>query len=48
VIESLKGGDPDAPHGRPEEIAGVVAFLAADVPAYLTGQVWGVNGGLDM
>jgi len=26
----------------------VVHFLAADAPAYITGQVWGVNGGLDM
>jgi hypothetical protein len=25
-----------------------VAFLAADASAYITGQVWGVNGGLDM
>jgi NAD(P)-dependent dehydrogenase (short-subunit alcohol dehydrogenase family) len=32
----------------PEEIARVVAFLAADASAYITGQVWGVNGGLDM
>ena len=29
-------------------IARVVHFLAADAPAYITGQVWGVNGGLDM
>jgi NAD(P)-dependent dehydrogenase (short-subunit alcohol dehydrogenase family) len=34
--------------GRPEEIARVVHFLAADASAYITGQVWGVNGGLDM
>jgi hypothetical protein len=25
-----------------------VAFLAADASAYITGQVWGVNGGLHM
>jgi len=34
--------------GQPEEIARVVHFLAADASAYITGQVWGVNGGLDM
>jgi acetoacetyl-CoA reductase/3-oxoacyl-[acyl-carrier protein] reductase len=34
--------------GRPEEIARVVGFLAADQSAYITGQVWAVNGGLDM
>ena len=33
---------------RPEEIARVVHFLAADAASYITGQVWGVNGGLDM
>ncbi len=32
----------------PEEIARVVGFLAADQSAYITGQVWAVNGGLDM
>ena len=34
--------------GRPEEVARVVHFLAADASSYITGQVWGVNGGLDM
>jgi len=33
---------------RPEEIARVVHFLAADASAYITGQVWGVNGGLEI
>jgi len=34
--------------GHPDEIARVVAFLADDSSAYITGQVWGVNGGFDM
>jgi NAD(P)-dependent dehydrogenase (short-subunit alcohol dehydrogenase family) len=34
--------------GQPEEIARVVAFLAHDASGYITGQVWGCNGGLDM
>ena len=34
--------------GRPEEIARVVHFLAAGASAYITGQIWGVNGGMDM
>jgi hypothetical protein len=25
-----------------------VHFLAADASGYITGQVWGVNGGMDM
>ncbi len=33
---------------RPEEIARAVCFLAADESAYITGQVWAINGGLDM
>jgi 3-oxoacyl-[acyl-carrier protein] reductase len=34
--------------GQPEEIARLVSFLAQDNAGYITGQVWGVNGGLDM
>jgi len=34
--------------GQPEEIARLVTFLANDASGYITGQVWGVNGGLDM
>jgi len=34
--------------GRPEEIARVVEFLADDDSSYITGQIWAVNGGLDM
>jgi NAD(P)-dependent dehydrogenase (short-subunit alcohol dehydrogenase family) len=33
---------------RPEEVARVVHFLAADASSYITGQVWSVNGGMDM
>ena len=34
--------------GQPDEIGRVVSFLAQDASAYITGQIWGVNGGLDM
>jgi NAD(P)-dependent dehydrogenase (short-subunit alcohol dehydrogenase family) len=34
--------------GTPEEMARVVHFLAAYASSYITGQVWGVNGGMGM
>jgi len=48
VIQSLTSTIPARRMGRPDEVARVVAFLAADGSAYITGQVWGVNGGFDM
>jgi acetoacetyl-CoA reductase/3-oxoacyl-[acyl-carrier protein] reductase len=34
--------------GTPEEIARVVCFLTSDDSSCITGQIWAVNGGLDM
>jgi NAD(P)-dependent dehydrogenase (short-subunit alcohol dehydrogenase family) len=48
VLERIKVQIPIGRLGRPEEIARVVCFLAADESAYITGQIWAVNGGLDM
>jgi|WetSurMetagenome_2_1015567.scaffolds.fasta_scaffold209197_2 3-oxoacyl-[acyl-carrier protein] reductase len=33
---------------RPEEIAGIVAFLASEKAAYITGQIIAVDGGMTM
>ena len=48
VLDTIRARIPLARLGRPEEVARVVHFLAADASSYITGQVWGVNGGLDM
>ena len=48
VLDRIKSQIPVGRLCRPDEIARVVHFLAADSSAYITGQVWGVNGGLDM
>jgi 2-hydroxycyclohexanecarboxyl-CoA dehydrogenase len=34
--------------GQPEDMAGIVAFLASDEASYITGQVISVSGGLTM
>jgi NAD(P)-dependent dehydrogenase (short-subunit alcohol dehydrogenase family) len=48
VTEKLTSQIPVSRAGRPEEVARVVHFLAADASSYITGQVWSVNGGMDM
>jgi NAD(P)-dependent dehydrogenase (short-subunit alcohol dehydrogenase family) len=48
VLDRIKGGIPLRRFGRPEEVARIVRFLAADESSYITGQIWGVNGGMDM
>jgi len=48
VLDRIRAQIPVGRLGRPEEVARVVAFLAADDAAYITGQIWSVNGGLDM
>jgi len=48
VLDGIRAKIPLRRLGRPDEIGRVVHFLCADASSYITGQVWGVNGGLDM
>ena len=48
VLNRIKDSIPMHRLAQPWEVARVVHFLAADASGYITGQVWGVNGGLDM
>jgi 3-oxoacyl-[acyl-carrier protein] reductase len=48
VLDRIKAQIPLGRLARPDEIARVVHFLAADQSSYITGAVWGVNGGQDM
>jgi acetoacetyl-CoA reductase/3-oxoacyl-[acyl-carrier protein] reductase len=48
ALDRVRAQIPLGRLGRPEEVARVVGFLAADQSAYITGQVWAVNGGMDM
>jgi len=48
VLARIKEQIPLGRLGQPEEIARAVCFLAADESAYITGQIWAINGGLDM
>lgn len=48
VMAKMTAQIPVGRAGRPDEVARVVHFLAADASSYITGQVWGVNGGIDM
>ncbi len=44
--ERIKQLVPAQRAGRPEEVAGMVAYLVSDAAAYVTGQVLSINGGL--
>ena len=48
MLDRIRAQIPVGRLGKPEEIARVVGFLAADESAYITGQIWAVNSGLDM
>jgi 3-oxoacyl-[acyl-carrier protein] reductase len=48
VLDRCKAQIPAGRLGRPDEVARVVHFLASDYSSFITGQVWGINGGQEM
>jgi len=48
VMDALVRAIPMKRVGQPEDIPGIVCFLASDEAAYITGQVISVSGGLTM
>jgi 2-hydroxycyclohexanecarboxyl-CoA dehydrogenase len=48
IIEAMVKAVPFRRLGKPEDIAGAVAFLASDEAAFITGQTLSVSGGLTM
>jgi len=48
VLEAMKRGIPMRRLGKPEDLAGAVAFFASSDADYATGQVVSISGGLTM
>ncbi len=45
MLDEVNGKIPLRRHAKPEEIAALFAFLASDDAAYMTGQVYTIDGG---
>ena len=48
ALDRIREQIPVGRLAQPGEIARAVCFLAADESSYITGQIWAINGGLDM
>ena len=47
-VNDMRQRTPSPRLGKPDDIAGAVAFLASDDGIFINGQVWHVNGGTQM
>jgi NAD(P)-dependent dehydrogenase (short-subunit alcohol dehydrogenase family) len=48
VLDGIRAQVPLGRLGKADEVARVVEFLVSDAACYVTGQVWAVNGGMEM
>ena len=48
LVEAWEKGVPMAKVGKPQDVAGLIAFIVSDEAGYITGQTISVNGGLTM
>jgi 2-hydroxycyclohexanecarboxyl-CoA dehydrogenase len=48
ILGSIVNFIPMKRLGKPEEVAPMVLFLASEAASYITGQVFSINGGLNM
>lgn len=47
ILDRLRKGYNSDRHGKPDDIGTAVAFLMSDEAAWVNGQVWHINGGVN-